>query len=364
MVKSNKMPRIDKGIYKRGPYSFQVKMMVNGYLLSGTFDTIDEARAFRDAKRASLALDPDAQRVLASRARRSEIKELSLSKALMRYEQEITPTKKGADVERGYIRKVQRNKIAKKSLFQVSAEDISDFLNTLVRDREGPLKGQPLTDESKRKYAALLSNLFETARRRWRLQIKNPVRDIELPRPCKARKRRLEGNEEARLLEALTASRNRLLFPLVQLAIETAMRQGELLKLDWEDIKLLEDHGIAVLRDTKNGEDRIAPLSAAATAILKGLPRPLKGGPVFPLSKNSVRTAWDFACRRAGISDLRFHDLRHEATSRLFEMGLDRIEAASITGHKTLQVLKNYTHLRAEKLAQKMNELTGYSKTS
>lgn len=350
---------IEKGISQRGLCSFRVRIMVNGRMIAETFDTLSEARAFRDSKRASLELDPDALRVLASRARKSEIRDMTLSKALKRYLEEVTPTKKGAKVEEGYIKKIQRHKIAKTSLYQVSPEDVLSFLDGLVRDREGPLKGQPLTDESKRKYAALLSNLYEIARKRWRMQVNNPVRDIELPPPCKARKRRLEGNEEQRLMEALKASRNRLMPALIQLAIETCMRQGELLKLCWEDLRLAKGHGTAILHDTKNGEDRIAPLSARAVAILEGLPRPLKGGPVFPMTKNSVRTAWDYACRRAGIEGLRFHDLRHEATSRLFEMGLDRVEAASITGHKTLQILKDYTHLRAEKLAKKMNDLSG-----
>jgi len=134
------------------------------------------------------------------------------------------------------------------------------------------------------------------------------------------------------------------------------MRQGELLKLQWEDLRLAKDHGTAQLLDTKNGEDRIVPLSRKAVAILSELPRPIEGGVIFKMTKNSVRTAWDFACKRAKIDDLRFHDLRHEATSRLFELGLDKIEAASITGHKTLQMLKDYTHLRAEKLAKKLNQ--------
>ena len=224
-----------------------------------------------------------------------------------------------------------------------------------MRDREGPLKNQALTDESKRKYAALLSNLFEIARKRWRLQINNPIRDIELPPPCKSRKRRLEGDEEVRLFEALKASRNRSMVPLVHLAIETAMRQGELLKLCWEDLRLAEDHGTAILLDTKNGEDRIAPLSATAVKVINGLPRPLKGGRIFPITKNSIRTAWNYACKRACIEDFRFHDLRHEALSRLAERGdFSVLELAAVSGHKTLQMLKRYTHLQAENLAKKL----------
>lgn len=350
------MKRVDKGIYERGPASFQVKMLVSGFPVSGTFDTLAEARAFRDSKRAAIALDPDARRVYESRVKKAEVRAMSLSKALQKYEKEVTPTKKGADVEKSYIRKINRYSIAKKSIYLITPEDIIAFLYGLKRDGNGPTKGQPLTGESKRKYASLISNLYEVARKRWRLAVSNPVRDIELPPPCKSRKRRLEADEEERLTNALRQSRNASMLPLVQLAIETAMRQGELLKLKWEDLRLANDHGTAQLRDTKNGEDRIVPLSSKAVAIINALPRPIEGGLLFKMTKNSVRTAWDYACKRAKIEDLRFHDLRHEATSRLFELGLDKIEAASVTGHKTLQMLKDYTHLRAEKLAKKLNQ--------
>lgn len=351
------MKRIEKGIYERGPCSFQVKMMIDGFNLSGTFDTLVEARAFRDLKRADVALDPDAKRVLESRVKRSEIKSMTLSKALDIYELEVTPSKKGAEVEKCYIRKIKRNLIAKKSIYRITPEDLIAFLGDLKHETKGAKNGQPLTGESKRKYASLISNLFEIARKRWRLAVANPVKDIELPPPCKSRKRRLEGDEGARLVEALKESRNNHMLPLVQLAVETAMRQGELLKMLWEDLRLEENHGTALLRNTKNGEDRVVPLSSRAITILSAMPRPIEGGQIFPMTKNSVRTSWNYACERAKIQNLRFHDLRHEATSRLFELGLDRIEAASVTGHKTLQMLKDYTHLRAENLAKKMNEL-------
>lgn len=351
------MKRVDKGIYERGPASYQVKMMVSGYTVTATFDTLAEARAFRDSKRASVALDPDAKRVLESRVARAEVKSMTLSKALAKYEKEVTPTKKGAAVEQSYIRKINRHQIAKKSIYQLTPDDVIAFLGDLKRDGTGKLAGQALTGETKRKYASLISNLFEIARKRWRWAVKNPVKDIELPAPCKSRKRRLEGDEYTRLLEAAAKCRNPAMTIIVQLAIETAMRQGELLKMRWEDIEFADDHGTVYLHDTKNGDDRIVPLSAHAVTILRALPHPINGGLVFgKMTKNSIRTAWLWICKRALIDGLRFHDLRHEAISRLFELGLDRIEAASVTGHKTLQMLKDYTHLRASKLAQKINE--------
>jgi len=351
------MKRVDKGIYERGPDSYQVKLTINGCSVSGTFSTLAEARAYRDSKRAAVALDPDAKRVLASRVKKADVKALTLAKALERYEKEITPRKKGAEVEKGFIRKINRHKIAKQSIYQITGEDVNSFLNSLQRDGTGPQAGKALTGETKRKYASLISSLYEVARRQWRIAVPNPVRDIFLPPPCKSRKRRLEDGEETRLIDALKASRNPAMRPLVQLAIETAMRQGELLKMRWEDIELANDHGTISLYDTKNGKDRVVPLSAKAVALIRDIPRPEDGGRVFPFTKDAIRTAWDFACKRAEIAGLRFHDLRHEAVSRLFELGLEQIEAASISGHISPQSLKGYTHISSAKLAQKMNRL-------
>lgn len=349
--------RVDKGIYKRGEYSYQVKMMVGGHSIAETFDTLEEARTWRDSKRLAKSLDPDFKKVLESRVKKSEVRKMTLDAALDKYRKEVTPSKKGSNEEEYRIKKLRRTDLAKKSFYQITPEDVLTLLGCLRRDPSGPRQGEPLSSESKRKYASLISHVYEVARKRWRMAVTNPVADIELPPPGKSRTRRLEAGEEESLLRELGKSRQAaIVVPLVRLAIETAMRQGELLALEWADVKITGSHGTAVLRDTKNGEQRIVPLSDHACQLLNEMPRPIKGGLVFPIGKNSLRTIWDLACQRAGINDLRFHDLRHEATSRLFELGLDRIEAASITGHKTLQMLKNYTHLRAERLAQKINK--------
>jgi integrase len=145
-----------------------------------------------------------------------------------------------------------------------------------------------------------------------------------------------------------------MLEPLVVLALETAMRLGELLGLDWPRIKL--DKRVAFLPLTKNGEPRSVPLSPKAIETLQRIPRNLQNQRVFWTwtRSDSVENAWRRVLLNAEISDLRFHDLRHEATSRLFERGLSLPEVASITGHKTWQMLRRYTHLRAEDLAAKL----------
>jgi integrase len=133
------------------------------------------------------------------------------------------------------------------------------------------------------------------------------------------------------------------------------MRRGELLSLLWANVNL--DMQVAVLPVTKNGDMRRVPLSKDAIAILKEQRMTNVQsitGKVFDVSHISLDKAWRKACRKAGIFGLRFHDLRHEAISRLFEIGLNPMEVSSISGHKTLQMLKRYTHLKAEDLAKKL----------
>ena len=164
------------------------------------------------------------------------------------------------------------------------------------------MNGAPLSESTKRKLVALLSHLFTVARKRWRMDVKNPVMEIKLPRAGRSRNRRLEDGEEARLVAELAkARRAAVVVPLVRLAIETAMRQGELLALTWSDVRIVGDHGTAVRHDTKNGDGRIVPLTTTACAILGALPRPLKGGPVFPIKVSEIRSAWEKACERAQI---------------------------------------------------------------
>lgn len=163
--------------------------------------------------------------------------------------------------------------------------------------------------------------------------------------------------EEIRLLEAADAEW-KWLGPIIRIALATAMRLGEVVALEWKNVDL--ERKVARLLDTKNGERRDVPLSSAAIAVLEGLIEPQQGvrrlpaGKVFPTSAQAIDDHWRKAVTVAKSADLRFHDLRHEATSRLFEMGLNPVEVATITGHKTLQMHKRYTHLRAEDLAKRL----------
>ena len=321
---------------KRGD-SWQAKVRRKGYPpIARTFDT--KLRAERWARDTESAMDHNT--FVDSR----EAEQTTLLEALDRYEREVTPRKKGAAQERYRIGKWKRDDLALRSLASIRGVDLAGW-----RDRRLAEGASPTTV---RNDLALISHLFSVASREWGLEsLGNPVQKIAVPSPARARDRRLQGDEEARLLAASEAVGCPWLKSLMLVAMETGMRQGELLGLTWPDVDL--GRRVAHLEDTKNGEARDVPLSSVAVAVLRDLSRCLDGR-VFPLTKDQATYFFSRATEKAKIADLRFHDLRHEATSRLFEKGLNAMEAAAVTGHKTLHMLKRYTHLRAEDLAQKL----------
>ncbi len=200
-----------------------------------------------------------------------------------------------------------------------------------------------------------LSALLTHARKEWCYAIANPVADIKRPSAGKRRERRLQSGEECLLLAHLAPKYSHI----VQFALETAMRRGEILSLTWGDVDVVGR--VALLRITKNGDSRRVPLSEKALLVLEAQGA-VRGGEgdrngadlVFPVNPIGMDKAWRAGCAKGGIRDLHFHDLRHEAISRFFERGLNVMEVAAISGHKTLAMLHRYTHLRAEDLARKL----------
>jgi len=280
-----------------------------------------------------------------------EAQETTLHKALGRYLMEIVSGKKGEVQDRRRVAAWQRDDLAKKALAKIRGTDLASW-----RDKR---LAAGVSGGTVRRDLAVLSHLYNVAAKEWGMVgLANPVENIRVPAQGRARDRRFSPKpdkdgktEEQRLLAACEAAANPWLAPLVKLALATAMRQSELLALRWESVDLARK--VAHLEDTKNGESRDVPLSSTAVTVIKGLTRSMDGR-VFPVSLGRLNVQWRKAIKSAGLVDFHFHDLRHEATSQLFEKGLNPMEASAITGHKTLQMLKRYTHLRAEDLAAKL----------
>jgi integrase len=280
---------------------------------------------------------------------RNEAETTTLGELLNRYLRECTPHKKGAAPEACRIRALLRHSLAERFIASIRGVDIARYRDERL---------QKVTPGSLRRELTILSQIFEISRKEWGIFVHNPVRDIKLPAENSARNRRLQDgldgtdSEETRLFAACGKCRNPYLLPIVKLALETAMRQSELVRMHWQHIDL--KRRTVLLPVTKNGDSRTVPLSNNAVAVLTALPRGIKGD-VFPgVTTESIKKAFIRARRLAGIEDLHFHDLRHEATTRLFEQGLNIMEVSSITGHRDLQMLRRYTHLRAEDLAKKL----------
>jgi integrase len=267
---------------------------------------------------------------------RSEAEATSLSEALERYRREVTPKKKGAVRESDRIGVWLQSDLAGRSLASLRSSDFAAY-----RDKR---LAEGLATNTVRLELAIVSHLFTIAAQEWNIPVLNPIQSIRKPKGSNARTRRLEGDEEQRLMNA--CAEHPYLSRLIVLALETAMRQGEIVSLTWAEIDLTRS--VIERKDGKNGSGRTIPLTKKAKEALgdKGIGRLF---PTFP------RKAWETALKKAGIDDLHFHDLRHEAVSRLFECGMNQFEVAAVSGHKTMQMLARYTHLKAEDLLRKMN---------
>ncbi len=302
------------------------------------------------------------------------VRDMTFHDALQRYVGSVTVKKKGAAQETSKINKLQRDPLSKRLLKDLDSADFAAWRDERLSEGAAPA--------TVKQYLAITSHLFNTARREWGLKsLENPILDIAKPKINNERERRISTLEAKYLFNAIDNPgdgagnhANKYIGPIVRFALETAMRQSEMLALDWRHVDI-EKRTVRLLT-SKNGDAATIPLSRTAGSILKALQDPENEkakGAVFITTASAIKQSWARAIKRAQrnyaqdckakrkkvdtefLDDLRFHDLRHEATSRLFETGkLDMMEVASITRHKDLRMLKRYTHLKAENLAKKL----------
>ncbi|EKA0842716.1 site-specific integrase [Salmonella enterica] len=284
-------------------------------------------------------------------SRPQRIKKMSLSKALDKYYATVSVHKRGHQQEFYRVRVIQRHPLAEKMMDEITTVDIASYRDDRL-SQVNTRTGRCISGNTVRLELALLSSLYNLASVEWGTCRTNPVEMVRKPKISGGRDRRLTSQEERRLSRYFQ-EQNPALHAIFHLAIETAMRQGEILSLRWEHID--QQHGVAHLPMTKNGSSRDVPLSRKARHLLQGMTVALSGN-VFHYSSSGFKSAWRVALQRLNIVDLHFHDLRHEAISRLFELGtLNVMEVAAISGHRSLNMLKRYTHLRAYQLVSKLD---------
>ncbi|NVH98170.1 site-specific integrase [Burkholderia pseudomallei] len=378
-------------ITKRGPYQWRAQVRRHGYpAQSKTFNTKAEAEAW-----AKMIESEMARGIWVSR---SEAEATTLYEALKRYEEEISLAKKGSAQESSVIKTCKAVDLAKRPLATIRSADVAKLRDVWLKDYKPATVLRRL---------AVLSHVFNVARKEWGMEsLSNPVELVRKPQPNNARTRRIaasgepatdipddgglesgRGAQDGELERVMAASSSALLPAIIWLAVETAMRRGEIVSLKWENVDL--KRRVAHLPATKNGDARDVPLSPRAIAVLQALKdncddakdapnvapsceRLGDGGTsVFKIRSDAVTRAFERAvararklyleeCREVGrrpdgrfLTDLRFHDLRHEATSRLASI-FPMHELTKITGHKDPRMLMRYYHPRAEELAKRL----------
>lgn len=333
-------------IRERGKF-WEARVRREGQTLSHSFSTKADARAW------AVIIESEIERGVF--IDRTEAEKNTLGDLFKRYLTEVSSQKKGHNSERYRLISLQQDPIAKLKVAGLSGKTMAGWRDKRLKEVSGSTVNRDLN---------LISHVINVARKEWGIHVENPVSMIRRPPENRARSRRLAVGEEERLLAELEltarsecgtyeagGTHNPWMRPLVILALETAMRRSELLALRWEDAFLADRY--VRLHDTKNGESRDVPLSTRAHAILNSLPRHISGR-VFPITADAVKKSFTRAVARAGLGDFHFHDLRHEATSRIAEKLDNVLELSAVTGHKTLTMLKRYYHPRAKDLARKL----------
>ena len=272
----------------------------------------------------------------------ARLRSITLKQLMERYRDTISAHKSWGRNEAFVLNALMRQDFAQVSIVSLDCGTFAQFRDQRVHQ----VKPGTVNHEMK-----LLSQIFRVAKSEWGYPIVNPLDGLKRPAPDNARSRRLQDGELPEVLAAAMRCRNESVGAAIRFAIETAMRRGELLGINWIDWD--QKKQTLHIPVTKTRTPRTIPLSQNAVQILlnqqgRGLPSP------FPLTVEAFRMAWKRLIKRSGITDLHFHDLRHEAITRFFEMGLSVPEVAVISGHKDYRMLARYTHLRAEDIANKL----------
>jgi len=294
---------------------------------------------------------------------RAGAEKLLLEKALDRYLSEVSSTKRESTAyAESHKAKALKKKFGAYSLAAITPDLVAEYRDERLEAGKSA--------STVRLELSLLSHLFTIAIKEWRVGLfYNPVANIRKPAPAKGRDRRLTADEEKALFKACDKHSNPMLSWIARIALYTGMRAGEIKSLTRSQVNL--EKRTVYLSETKNGSPRTVPLTKKAENIF----RMVLSNPVRPFDTDLIffgepgrdkvrrpyefRPAWHRTLKDAGIKGLRFHDLRHEAVSRLVEAGLGDQEVAAISGHKSMQMLKRYTHLRAEDLVARLDQVMG-----
>ena len=348
-----------EGIQVRGPSQFRVQIRRNGVYQTKTFEKMSDAREW--------------QRVMEGKVTGEELVDLKRARSTTlaqacnwMLEGKHVGTNADAKNVSAKLRYWKESKFADWSLATIHDWDLIEWRQEVL-DEDGAEDGEASGPAAECGPQTIihrlnaLSKLIQTWARAHKVVLGNPVRPGVRPGKPDGRDRRLAEDEEKRLLEAADASSRPWLRASIIISIETCMRQSELAGLIWNRVKLVSEYPHVDLPKTKNDRPRRVPLSVRALAAFTSL-KPegtldeVGSGSVLPVETGrGIIHAFRDAIKERNFPDLRWHDLRHEGVSRLFELtDLRENEIMAISGHLTPAMLTRYTHLRADRLGARL----------
>ncbi|AXS79838.1 site-specific integrase [Dechloromonas sp. HYN0024] len=295
-------------------------------------------------------------------------KAINLFDALTEYESEKTILKKSADRETARISLLKRQNISKKCLKDITSEDISAYIKE--RENTPTNRGSKTSGATIRLELMLISAVFKHRIKSKNEKLINPIKNVELPKKAKARERVLRDNELAYLVDGLKKAmpETKCIEDLIDIAIQTGMRQNEILKLQLHDLDLKNRY--VHLPDTKSGDPRDVPLSPKAIEIFKRIDSRTKDKSerIFNVSQDAIIRKFKKGCllgrklfhEKTGtlpsprfLVDLKFHDLRHQAAT-IWSKYLHAQELAKMFGWKTLELVMLYYKSDVPTIADKL----------
>ena len=340
---------------KNGKKVYRVRVRLKGYPTErATFDRLTDARKWAASIESSIREG--------RHFKTAEAKKHTLGEIVDRYLRDVLPIKSDSmQRDQGTQLGWWKDKIGNHLLSDVTPALIAEHRDLLLR--EIGMRGKKRSPASVARHMAALSHAYTIAIKEWGWIDDNPLRKVQKPKEPRGRVRFLSDEEREKLLESCKNSEEPALYAIVVLALSTGARKAEILNLTWADVDLKRK--VSVLHQTKNDERRALPLAGLALVCVQDLAefRRIDTRLLFPDKSGKkpilIRAPWQKALKEAEIEDFRFHDLRHSAASYLAMSGASLAEIAEVLGHKTLQMVKRYSHLSEQHTAgvvEKMNK--------
>jgi len=357
------MATIEKRRRNDGAWQYRVKIRIKGApVQSGSFERLTDARRWAQSTEAAIRQG--------RHFKAAEAKKHTLAEAIDRYSKEVLPHKAKGGANQVAQLAWWRKQIGAYVLADISPALIAEYRDRLQREPAAPKNKRLQADNELRlrakatvvRYLAALSHVLSMSVKEWGWLEVNPVANVRKPKEGRGRERFLSDGERQRLLDA-AAVHGPSFYALIVLALSTGMRRGEMISLRWSQIDF--PRGRITLLKTKNGEIRVVPLAGKAHELLLQLAKVRKIDCDLVFSGDvagrpfCIQKPWYSTMRAAGITNFRFHDLRHSAASYLAMNGASMLDIAAVLGHKTLQMVKRYSHLSDAHTGQvvlRMNE--------